>query len=135
MAERWDALLRLERVNSPLAHPDTLRHLIPESLREILGALEEASDPKLSLLAERAVRLPSCSCGNNPYLAYFLAGEQAVMEAVVWLQSELGRASEADIAQAVRVIRTQARAEIDTFCSVCTCRTKADRCRFATAAR
>ncbi len=134
IAERWDTLLRLERVNSPLAHPDTLTHLIPDSLKQIFAELESGEGASLNLVTAKSERLPACSCGNNPFLAYFLAAEQALTEAAVWLQVETGRRQESDLAQIIHAVRTLARSEIETFCSVCTCRGHADKCRFASAA-
>lgn len=136
--ERWEALLRIERVNSPLANPDILVHLIPDSLERILNLVEKtARKTPLSLIAVNADRLPPCDCGCNPYLAYFVAGEQAILETVILLQSELppNGHQESDIAEIVRAIRRLTRSEVDAFCAICTVRGTASKCRHAAVAK
>jgi hypothetical protein len=130
--ERWEALLRIERVNGPLANPDILVHLIPDSLARILTLVEERRPrAPLTLAAANADRSPPCDCGYNPYLAYFVAGEQAILETVVLLQSEMPRKGnpQNDIAEIVRAIRRLTRDEVDAFCAICTHRGSAAKCR------
>ena len=121
---RWEDLLRIERANSPLAHPDALVHLIDWSLDEIFQAL---ADP----LAQRhPLRRPSpdghrheCACGRNPYLDYFDAGVQAVHEALVLAQSAVPALKPADrdntLEEINRVLQHLAHREIEAFCGVC----------------
>lgn len=120
--DRWEALLRVERVNGPLANPDALVHLIPQTLGSVLSSLIRKPRAKASFEAAMSERLPICDCGCNPYLAYFTAGEQALVETVVLLQAEqpTNGHSETDVAQVICAIRSLARSEIDTFCGVCT---------------
>src|SRR5829696_4499179 len=80
--ERWESLLRVEPVNGPLANPDALVHLIPDSLRQIFAALVKSNKAPVSLHAAK-IPLPACDCGHNPYLAYFVAGQQALAESLV----------------------------------------------------
>ena len=131
---QWEALLRVERVSGPLAHPDTLVYLIPNSLDQIFANLAKDSlAPKSSRRAK--IQLPACDCGNNPYLAYFLAGEQALVEAVVLLQAELQpeRRHKHDVSEIILTVRQLARSEIDTFCGVCSHHGVALHCRHAVA--
>lgn len=131
--ERWEALLRVEPVNGPLANPDALVHLIPQSLEEVFRRLAEGAGQ--AAVADERIRALPCDCGHNPYRAYYVAGEQAVLEAVVLLQAErpdLQRAK-ADLAEAISVIRKLARADIDAFCGICVHRGTADTCRLKTA--
>lgn len=131
---RWEALLRAQRVTGPLANPDALVHLIPDTMPQVFAFLANGGRSKVTFMEAMADRLPCCDCGNNPYLAYFVAGEQAVVEAVVLAQAKLppGQRTEGDVAEAIRAVRTLARTEIDTFCGVCAHRCKAAKCRFAT---
>ena len=134
---RWETLLRIEPVSSPLANPDALVHLIPASLDQIFQMLAvRRSHAVPSLATVRAYRLPPCDCGNNPYLAYFVAGEQALVETIVLLQSEmqLRQSKESDVAEIVRVVRQLTRDEIDAFCGICNHRGAASQCRHDTAA-
>jgi hypothetical protein len=133
--DRWEALLRIERVNTPLANPDALVHLIPGTMIEIFKAAAKPPRAPLALTEVRADRLPACECGHNPYLAYFLAGEQALVEALVLLQTELPPAqrTESDVAELIRAIRRLGREEIDAFCGICVHRGCAKKCRHAAA--
>lgn len=128
---RWETLLRLEPVLTPLANPDALVRLIGDSLARIFTAVAQDRRPPISLREARSIGVPSCDCGNNPYGAYFIAGEQAFVEAIVLLQAELApqERTEGDVAAIIRAVRELARGEIDTFCGLCVHRTKADRCR------
>jgi hypothetical protein len=121
---RWDTLLRTERVTTPLAYPDALVHLIEWALDQIFTSLR---DPVIQKKAEhaggRAAARPECPCGRNPLLAFFLAGEQALLEALVLEQASHQPIdpSERDtgLNQLYYVIRAMARREVDAFCSVC----------------
>lgn len=117
--------------------PDTLVHLIPESLGTIFRSLAKRRESPVSLEVANAIRLPICGCSRNPYLAYFTAGEQAIVEELVLLQATLpaGKRSHHDVAMAIRATRRLAAAEIETFCSVCVHRAEAASCRFYAAAR
>lgn len=121
---RWETLLRTERVNTPLAYPDSLVHLIEWTLDEVMAALR-AMPPRRRgdrHHAHGAAR-PECPCGRNPLLAFFLAGEQALLEALVLEQA--ARISidpverDAALAELYQAIRTIARREVGAFCSVC----------------
>lgn len=121
---RWDTLLRTERVTSPLAYPDALVHLIDWALDQIFAALH---DPATARRAEhasgRTTARPECPCGRNPLLAFFLAGEQALLEALVLEQASHQPVDPTDrdtsLGELYFVIRSIARREVDAFCSVC----------------
>lgn len=121
---RWDALLRTERVTSPLAYPDALVHLIEWALDQIFTSLR---DPGIRRKAEhaggRAAARPECPCGRNPLLAFFLAGEQALLEALVLEQAAHlpidPRERDTALNELYYVLRAMARREVDAFCSVC----------------
>lgn len=131
LRERWEALLRIEPVNGPLANPDALVHLIPDSLGQIFKRLAAPVRTVPTLVSVKAERLPPCDCGNNPFLAYFIAGEQALVETVILLQAEMPPAgrTESDVAEAIRAVRQLARSEIDAFCGICTHHGHAPHCR------
>ena len=129
--ERWEAFLRVEPVSNPLANPDALVHLIPETLNQILEALEKPSRAPVSIQAARAI-VPDCDCGNNPYRAYFMAGEQALCETLVLLQAESppDKRQQADLAELIFAVRKLAKTDIDTFCSACVHKGVAAKCRY-----
>lgn len=134
--ERWETLLRGEPVSGPLANPDAMVHLIPETLERVFAALARKSRAPLSIRAARSV-VPDCECGNNPYRAYFIAGEQALCEAAVLLQAEQPASDrrQSDLAEILYTVRRLARADIDAFCGICVHRGVAAHCRHAAAAR
>lgn len=121
---RWEALLRIEKVNTPLANPDALVFMIDWTLDECFATLRPP-------LARRrpghpvngALLKPDCPCGRNPLLAYFAAGEQAIEEALILEQA---RSTAIDPVQRDEAftevkltVREIARREIEAFCSVC----------------
>ena len=132
--EHWRTLLKIEPVSSPLANPEALQYLIPEALGEIFT--RAASKRKAMSLESARAELPAFNCGNNPYRAFYLAGEQALTEAAVLLQAQQQPAlrRESDLAALVYATRVAARSEIDAFCGACVHRGRAKHCRFATAA-
>jgi hypothetical protein len=131
---RWRTLLHLEPVSGPLANPEAMQHLIPQAFAQIIALACKSRHPAMTLERARA-ELPDCGCGHNPYRAFFVAAEQALTEAAVLIQAAqpAARRTTADLAQLIFAVRMQARAEIDTFCSVCTHRDTAANCRFTVA--
>ena len=118
---RWEVLLRIERVNTPLANPDALVFMIDWTLDEVFAALRCARPRSHSVRAidGRA----GCPCGRNPLLVYFSAGEQALEEALVLVQSEAAALDPAERDAAFvalkGVMREIARREIEAFCAIC----------------
>jgi hypothetical protein len=130
---RWEVLLRTERVNTPLAYPDSLVHLIDWTLDQVFDALQTAATRKRSDRVHiHAAARPDCPCGRNPLLAFFLAGEQALLEALVLEQASRLSIDPTDrdtaLAELYRAVRSIARREIESFCSVCQYRAT-DHCR------
>jgi len=121
---RWETLLRTERVNTPLAYPDSLVHLIEWTLDEVFVALRaSAARRRTESPRIHASARPECPCGRNPLLAFFLAGEQALLEALVLEQASRLSIDPVErdtaLAELYHAIRSIARREIGAFCSVC----------------
>lgn len=120
---RWSALLHIERANSALAHPDTLVHLMDWCFSGVLESLSAQNQGKPTHPTRASTQRPECPCGRNPYLYFFVAGEQAFLEALVLTQAELPRldpvARDRAVADLFSSIRTLARSEVESFCSVC----------------
>lgn len=117
---RWDILLRTEPVTSPLAHPDSLVHLIDSTLDEIFSVLISSKRPP----ARAAVHpVSSCACGRNPLLAYFAAGRQAVREGLVLSQAALApfdpAQRDSSLCELEDVLDDISGREIEAFCGVC----------------
>ena len=121
---RWEALLRIERVTSPLAHPEMLVHLIDWSIDEVFAALRPKATRKNSPApCPLAALRDECACGLNPFLAFFLAGEQAVLEALVLAQAAepalAPGASDTAVSELYFALRQLRRREVESFCSLC----------------
>lgn len=120
---QWESLLRLEKPSSGLAHPDTLVRLIDWTLDEAFQTLSRpgaARAPARPPSYEQVRR--ACGCGRNPLIEYYLAGERALLEALVLAQAEVPGATthRATTAAEVHVtLRRIARREVALFCSVC----------------
>ncbi len=115
---QWETLLRTERVTSPMANPDTLVYLIDSTLEDLFSGLHQLS------AKHRSPRSAAeCPCGRNPLLAYFHAGEQVMLEALILIQAStphlLAPQRDAAMAALLSVIRTLAAREINAFCAVC----------------
>jgi hypothetical protein len=130
ICRRWETLLRVEPVSGPLANPDAMKHLIPATLDQVFGMLAKPARSPVSIMAAKA-QVPKCECGHNPYLTYFIAAEQALVEAVILLESELPASErrQSDVAEMMYAVRRLARLEIDTFCGVCSHRCISPKCR------
>lgn len=120
---RWNELLHTEAATSPLAHPDTLVHLLDWSLNEFLAAIGgPASRRQAAPKSFEDVRA-LCPCGRNPLLAMFQAGEQAVTEGLILCQAESPAGSVAsraqELAEVQAAVRTVAAGEVESFCAVC----------------
>lgn len=113
---RWEALLRLEKEPSPLGRPGALVFLFDQTLDEVLGMT-----PKAAITGVPA--RPVCRCDCNPLRHYFAALEQALLEALVWAQSEDGalRAEErvSSVGELCRHLRVVARREIVLLDGLC----------------
>jgi hypothetical protein len=109
---RWEAFLRIERVNTPLANPDALVYLFDQTLDEVFAKLRDPSPRHTLGPLEPA-------SGKNPLVAYFIAGEQALLEALVFAQAdsqELDPAErDADLATLKSIMRTIARRDIGSL--------------------
>jgi len=112
---RWEALLRIERVTTPLANPDTLVYLFNQTLDEVFALLAAPG--------ERGPLLPlpeGCAC--NPFRAYYVAGEQALLEALVLAQAARpgGAAERAEaVAELKLAVNTIAGRDIDSMNGLC----------------
>jgi hypothetical protein len=128
---RWTELLRVEPVNTPLAHPEALAHLIDWTVSEIFSALGAGRPRRHSTRDNTGTpyRL-LCACGRNPLLSYFDAAGQALREALILAQAALPFLDpiERDVSlEELNIVLQQvARHEIDAFCGVCQHRLKTD---------
>ena len=121
---RWEALLRIERANTPLANPDALVFMLDWTLDEMFTALGGPhARRRIPRAVEGAAGKAHCPCGRNPLLTYFAAGEQALDEALVLAQADLPALDpvvrDAAFAELTLVVREISRREIESFCAVC----------------
>jgi hypothetical protein len=113
---RWEALLRLERPQTPLGNPDTLVFMFDQTLDEVLAALPARP---AGVVRPR----PECECNCNPMRVYFPALEQALLEALVLAQTEQPALTAGERVDAVTelcaTLRRMARREIAAFDGLC----------------
>jgi hypothetical protein len=120
---RWNDLLHVERALSPLAHPDTLVYLLDETLEKILAGLNSPGGELNRATLGPAPAWPNCDCGRNPYLRFYVAGEHALLEALVLIQAEIhvrdANARDLAVLELYEVVRRFARSDVELFCSLC----------------
>jgi hypothetical protein len=129
--QRWEALLRLEPTSNPLANPDNLVFLIAGTVDEIIRLCSEPATGARNA-GERLLTRTPCVCGNNPYLPFYQAGEQAILEALITVQAQLMEFANRydDLGHLCAAFRTLADRDIDAFCEACDCRGRADGCPY-----
>jgi len=121
---RWRATLEQAPLYTPLATPALLAHMMDRTLDELILTIK---NPKVSEnhsgRHDPLISSKSCStCGLNPYIGYFLAGEAALVSAIRSIETSatlsendlLG--SEIELLFAFRVI---AHREVNDFCEIC----------------
>lgn len=109
---RWETFLRIEKVNTPLANPDMLVYLFDQTLDEVFNTLEDSTAPRHPVP-------PANARQDNPLSAYFLAGEQALLEALVLAQAGVHdldpKERDADLAQLRHVMHKIARRDLSSL--------------------
>ncbi|MCE2861349.1 MAG: hypothetical protein RIR76_3185 [Verrucomicrobiota bacterium] len=120
--KRWEAILRTDRACSPLADPDALVHLIDWTLSEFQRTLRGLPTRRRPLRPLSRTDL-DCSCGQNPLLVYFAAGEQALQESLVLAQAaRCGLTTmqrDAELHELNLALHHIAGREIGSFCALC----------------
>jgi hypothetical protein len=108
---RWETFLRIEKVNTPLANPDTLVYLFDQTLNEVFHALAEPHPGRPAP--------PPPARDKNPLYAYFLAGEQAMLEALILIQAGASgldpKERDADVAHLRHIMHKIARRDIESL--------------------
>lgn len=122
--QRWEALLRVEPVTTPLGRPDALKHMIDFTLATLYSCLRGAHAKRRNLRSVSAAVADGslCPCGRNPLLAYFVAGEQALLETLILAQSSFPDSAETRALAVQELKQTMVNValhEIETFCAVC----------------
>lgn len=109
-------MLRIEKVTTPLANPDTLVFGLDQSLDEIFAMLHQ---PPSHIPDKDA---PS-DAGPSPWRAYFRAGEQALLETLVLTQSEMDAldpsARDTSFGNLKQVINCLTQREIGAWAAIC----------------
>jgi hypothetical protein len=122
----WETLLREQKVTTPLAHTDILVHAMESTFAAVMeNMLRGDVVVSASLDSEWP---PSCACGKNPFLTYYLTAEDAFCNALVDLQDQMCQQDFRQRAMELRrlrwVIRELARPDIEAFGSLCQCSTQ-----------
>jgi len=119
--QRWEALLRLEGADGPLAEPDNLVHLIDWTFDEVLGEIRRRKASRRSEAPPSAIATlrAECHCGHNPLFNHFIAGERALLEALIQLQAAHPLRRSTAVAELYVAIRAIAMREVNLLCSMC----------------
>lgn len=118
--QRWEARLRALPPISPLAHPDSLVHLMDFTLDQFFHNLAKGGAKKRTrakLDSNSCTDAANCTCGMNPLLIYFQTAELALMEVTLSLSAPSLR--ELTLSEIKRALTSIAKKEIETLCSVC----------------
>ncbi len=120
---RWEELLRIERLHTPLANPDTLVFMFDRTLDVVMNEL-----PRHQPLHPGPRPVPRSA--QNPMRIYFTALEQAMLEALINAQISLAKPEHGQHAAIVAeraaaathlcsTLRRIARREIETLDQIC----------------
>ena len=117
---RWAALLRAERITTPLANPEILSRLFDSTLDEFYSLLRSHHQPHATApAATYEVMRTTCACGRNPFLAYFIAGERALLDTLIVVERNAPEKSATAATEIYLMIRRIARREVEMLCSLC----------------
>lgn len=120
LRQRWEALLRAERVTSPLANPDALVYLMDWTLDRLFDELRTYNARRRGRNHRDA---PPCPCGRNPLLTYFSTAEQAIVETLFLAEGELALLDTMERGASLDELKIAfhhvSRREIQSFCAVC----------------
>ena len=115
--DRWKALLRVEAGREPLANPEALAFWVPTALSRLLALVGSGRRMRsVGSLARHA-----CAQGRNPYLVFYRAGEQAILEMLVRVHAEtqLLETRDQDVTDVYAAIHAAGMDDIDGFCGIC----------------
>lgn len=121
----WEVLLRAEPPISALGNPDTLVYMMDETLDAFFVAARSptprrwlASHPLLS-----GGLVETCPCGHNPFLHYYVSGEQAIVAIADKVLTDILGASRKEaaaiLADAQLTFHYVAQRETQVFCDLC----------------
>ena len=124
ISRRWRQTLKDAPVFTALGNPDTLRYMIEPTLDRLFVVARERPAACWSPESSPEVRLVEAAsrCALNPMIAYFLAGEAAVVSVVKEIPP-CAEFSETDLlvseGQLLLALREIGRSEITGFCEIC----------------
>ena len=122
---QWDTLLRAAPPTTPLAHPDTLVHLMDESLRQLFSLFHSRSTRSWLIRHPPTTnRIGSdCHCRLNPLINYFIAGQTALAFVAQSVPREEHHLENLDatacVDELLLTFRFLSHREINAFCEVC----------------
>jgi hypothetical protein len=126
----WDTLLRRQHVVTPLANPDIFAHEMGATFDTVLAQWGRVRLAHVPTVATDPSWPPSCHCGRNPFLSYYVTGEEALVQTLTAVQAErrFNAARNAAELNALRyVVRRVGRVDIEGFEAFCQTCPHADR--------
>lgn len=123
LRQRWEDLLRVERVTSGMANPDSLIFLMDWTLDQLMDEIQQFHFRRRGGHQASNGARNFCACGRNPLLAYFATLEQALIEVLFLADQELAELTPGERNASLEELKSAqnevARRDIETFCSVC----------------
>jgi hypothetical protein len=121
----WEVLLRTEPPASPLGNPDTLVFMMDSTLDAFFAAANSPT-PRRWLARHPLLCGPlaeTCPCGRNPFLHYYVSGEQSLVAIAAKALSDLADPASAEaerlLAEVQLTFHYLAQHEIQIFCDLC----------------
>ena len=123
LRQRWETLLRAERITSGMALPDSLIYLMDWTLDQLMDEVRQSHYRRREARRATSGARSFCVCGQNPLLAYFATAEQAIVEVLFLVDADLSRLTplerNASLDELKSALNEVARRDIESFCSVC----------------
>jgi hypothetical protein len=115
--ENWVERLRAAPFGNALAHPETLIHMMNDSIEQVFR--EIAARPSAAA-RRRLAALPTglCRCGMNPLLTYFSTGALAFQHTLAQC-ADAHPVALSDAEEVEGALIRVARREITVFCAMC----------------
>jgi len=89
LAAAWTRAVLAAPRDNPLAVPETLVHLVEPALDQLVQRLflGGATPPEGRVIRGRDTWPPQCACGRNPYLQFYVRGEEAMVVELTSLET------------------------------------------------
>ena len=122
--QRWRDILEQAPLHSPLGNPDLFAYMMDHTLDDLIRPTKgpkyarEDGDENVSTMLQK----PCKTCGLNPYIGYFLAGEAALVSAIRTIEPGILLSENDILASEIKLLfafRLLSHREVNHFCEIC----------------